>query len=192
MSNPFSTRYVRPGALPYLFPDGVTCQTLLDRLQQNQGRGQITGAHGTGKSTLVQALLSALTKAGRSYQLVELHDRQSWLPPHAWLAIRRNGILIIDGYEQLNWWNRFWVRFACCCLGSGLLVTAHTNVGLPTIWHTEATPELAEQIIDRLDNSKHVSEGVPQLLARHQGNLRDVLFELYDRHEESRRIAAAC
>jgi hypothetical protein len=192
MSNPFSTRYVRPGALSYLFPDGVTCETLLDRLQQNQGRGQITGGHGTGKSTLVQALLSALTKASRPYHLVELHDRQSWLPRDAWPGIRPNGILAIDGYEQLNRWNRFWVRFACRCFGSGLLVTAHTNVGFPEIWHTRATTELAKQIVHRLDPSKHVFDELPQLLARHQGNLREVLFELYDRHEESHRIAAAC
>ncbi len=62
-SNPFSTRFVRPGALAYRFPPGESAATLVERLAASGWRGQIVGPHGSGKSTLVAALGETLPRS---------------------------------------------------------------------------------------------------------------------------------
>ncbi len=51
--NPFCTRRIRPGALPYFFPPGASIETILQRFQDFAGWGEIVGPHGSGKSTLL-------------------------------------------------------------------------------------------------------------------------------------------
>jgi hypothetical protein len=81
----------------------------------------------------------------------------------------------------------------------GLLVTAHSPLGLPTLCQTEVTVSKADQIVAELLghhaswlNSRPVRETagygnllrLDQLLACHQGNMREVLMELYDKFEQ--------
>ena len=73
-SNPFSTRFVRPGAVPYLFAPGQSADGLVRRLAGFGWRGQIIGPHGSGKSTLLAALAEPLARAGRRSWTVCLHD----------------------------------------------------------------------------------------------------------------------
>jgi len=54
--NPFSTRFVQPGAIPYLFEAGSLAEVIGSF--ESQGRwGQIVGPHGSGKTTLLRAIL---------------------------------------------------------------------------------------------------------------------------------------
>src|ERR1700733_2507071 len=121
-SNPFASRWVRPGALPYLFPPGEGVQMLVERLRINGGRGQIVGPHGSGKSTLLASLLPELERTGRKPRLVVLHDGQRRLPSTVtqWLRDERRGqewLVVIDGYEQLSYWSRFRLKRQCRRLG---------------------------------------------------------------------------
>ena len=178
--NPFCTRHVRPGAIPFRFPDGLDEKGLADRLEANGWRGQIVGPHGSGKSTLLEALLPELRRR-RAVVRVELHYRERRLPAEAW-ATGEGTLLVIDGYEQLGWWTRRRVRRHC----RSLLVTTHRGQGLLDLYRTGVTAELAGAIVRGL----HADE-VPDLasrLAYHRGNLREVLFELYDRYEAMRRV----
>ena len=138
LSNPFASRWVQPGALPYLFPAGESMQMLLERLQINNWWGQIVGPHGSGKSTLLASLLPEMERFGRKPRLVALHDGQRRLPSAMmqWIGQERKGqnqILIIDGYEQLSYWSRFRLKHHCRRLGMGLLATSHHSVGLPDL-----------------------------------------------------------
>ena len=58
--NPFSTRYTRPGAIPFRFPPGTSADGLVEQLRRQQWRGAIVGPHGSGKSSLVAALVPPL------------------------------------------------------------------------------------------------------------------------------------
>ena len=78
--NPFSAGRIRPGAMPFLHAAGGDAGMLLERLRQNQWCGQIVGGHGTGKSSLLAALIPAIQDAGRHTLAVELHDGQRRLP----------------------------------------------------------------------------------------------------------------
>src|SRR5262245_4595947 len=96
--NPFSTRHIRPGALPYLFPPGESAAGLVDRLQAAGWCGQIIGPHGSGKSTLLAALVPALEAAGRMVVLRQIRadtkDLQS-LPADLTAETQ----IVIDSYE---------------------------------------------------------------------------------------------
>ena len=75
VSNPFCTRFVRPGVIPYLLPLGgaqpastdkdalAQITRLADQIQQTHF-SLIVGPHGSGKSTLIASLHSVLADSG--------------------------------------------------------------------------------------------------------------------------------
>jgi hypothetical protein len=202
-SNPFSTRFVRPGALPFLFPPGLEAPGLVRALASRGWRAAILGPHGSGKSALLAALLPALREAGKEPLPVALHDGQRTLPAGAWRDLLRPGppgvrVAAIDGYEQLSRWQRWRLRWLCRRRGHGLLATAHTPVGLPVLLRLSVTPETAGRLIERLlartPETAAPRPGSAEMAARLQrqgGNFREVLFELYDEHERRRLAAGA-
>jgi hypothetical protein len=97
--------------------------------------------------------------------------------------------VIVDGYEQLGKWARLRLKWFCRRRGVGLLVTAHESVGLPTLYQTSTSVALAEAVAGRLlrgDWSRVSRDDVSQRYAACQGNLRDMLFDLYDLYERRR------
>lgn len=189
--NPFCTRRIRPGAIPFIFPPGQNAETLVDRLRQAGWWGEIVGPHGSGKSTLLAALTAAIERAGRQTVLVALHDGQRRLP----LELRSDPrlqtpvVLVVDGYEQLSLWSRLVLKRFCRRHGAGLLVTAHQSVGLPMLCQTVASLSLARQIVAALMGGREppfTPEEVSQCLSRRGGDLRETLFDLYDLYERRR------
>lgn len=191
-ANPFASRFVRPGTMPFHFPSGVTSATLAGRLQAAGWRGAIVGPHGSGKSTLLATLVPALLDLGRRPLLVTLRDQQRRLPVDTWRHWADADLLIIDGYEQLGHWHRFRVQRQCRRRGSGLLVTSHHAVSLPILWHTEVSSATARCIVERLTAQSVDEQRLAHDLQRHAGNFRSVLFELYDEYEQGRaRVTSA-
>ena len=189
--NPFSTCRVRPGATPYLFLEGESVAKLLDRLRRNGWCGQIIGPHGSGKSALLATLIPAIEDAGRRTLLIELHDRQRRLPVDVYRTPERDSLtlVIVDGYEQLGHFSRFRLRRFCRRRGIGLLATGHGPLGFPDLFHTTTTFELAQQIVGQLlgeQPSVVTPEEVVERFSHHAGNLREMLFDLYDLYERRR------
>lgn len=190
-ANPLSTRFTRPGAIPYRFPAGTSAALVVERLCHSEWQGQILGSHGSGKSALVAALIPAIEQAGRQVVLIELHDQQRRLPDD-WLQradLSRPTVVIVDGCEQLAPWNRSALKRSCRRRGLGLLVTAHRSLGLPDLFCTSVDLPLAQEIVRSLlgdQQSLIRPEEVEQCFDRHRGNLREALFDLYDLYEERR------
>lgn len=189
--NPFSAQRVRPGTLVYRFPPGLGAQTILKRFQQGGSRGQIIGPHGSGKSTLLATLVPALEHQGRSTLVLTLHDGQRRLPSQTWLALQLppGGVLVIDGYEQLSPLSRLRLRWLCRRRRLGLIVTAHHGVGLPELLNTTTDVSLAQTLVaDLLGRHDELitPEEVAARFEHHQGNLRELLFEMYDLYEARR------
>jgi hypothetical protein len=184
-SNPFATRFTRPGALPFQFPAGQSPELLVERLKHQAWRGQIVGPHGSGKSTLLASLSPALATSGRQIVLVRLRDKQRRLPPtidpRSWQADTQ---VLIDGYEQLGLLARFRLQRWQKKLGYGLLVTTHQSVGLPTLWQTEPTPDglaaIVAQLLQRAQLEPAERALVEAVFDSRRGDLREALFDLFD------------
>jgi adenylate kinase len=194
--NPFLTRRVRPGAIPFLFPSGINPARLVARLRQLGWRGAVVGPHGSGKSTLLESLRPDLHLAGRRVVNVCLHDGERMLP-RGILDVRpsdRETVLMIDGYEQLSAWNRWRIERRCRRDGRGLLVTTHRPTRLPELYRTEVDGKLLERVVEHLlaDRLRLITSAeVQRMFARHGENVRESLFALYDLHERRSRIHLA-
>jgi DNA replication protein DnaC len=199
-SNPFATRYVRPGAMPFLFRAGLDTAALVERFSAQGWRGAIIGPHGSGKSTLLDALCRELERAGQHVFRITLHNGQRrvrW--PVAAPPIDENThrsceepehpapqVLAIDGYEQIDAWNRWRLasrrhRYHC-----GLLVTSHRATRLPELYRTQIDCKLFERIVARLlgnDDRLMTSDDIRRAFDRHGQNAREALFALYDLYE---------
>jgi hypothetical protein len=186
-SNPFSTRFTRPGAIPFVFSPGESLEALVGRLQAANWWGQIIGPHGSGKSTLLAALVPALEAVGRQVVSITLHQVEHRLPRLDQAAWSASSQLIVDGYEQLSWWSRRRIKSICRRHGAGLLATAHTDVGLPLIYETRPSDEMATAVVRRLlgdDGASITAEDVRSAYAAAGGNIREMLFKLFDVYQQ--------
>ena len=203
--NPFSTRKTAPGQIPFIFDkdcdflskNDIEFCALYNLLAKSEYRSQILGAHGTGKSTFLAGFVPILEDHGHRVHWVSLHDRQRRLPQEFWqrqqeLAgsfAEKPPIVIVDGYEQLSWMETWklsrWVRKT----GSGLLITSHGRIRhFPVLFRTKADPDVLRCVIELLfrDQSGVEPPDWPLCLSLfecHQGNLRNVMFDLYDHYE---------
>src|SRR6476469_9808642 len=105
-SNPFATRFIRPGAIPFLFLDDDSAEAIVERLKANKWWGQIIGAHGSGKSTLVAMLIPLLEATGRQVVSLKIRPGERGRPAIDKSSLSPTTQLIVDGYEQLSWWSR--------------------------------------------------------------------------------------
>ncbi|HEX7448215.1 MAG TPA: hypothetical protein VF306_11750 [Pirellulales bacterium] len=187
MTNPFATRYVRPGALTYHFAAGESAEQLVERLATHGWLGQIVGPHGSGKSTLLATLLPALSAAGRRTRAVTLRQGDRVLPCiEQFETLGTDGQLLVDGYEQLGRLARWRLRRRCRRQGCGLLVTSHQDVGLPTIAQVAPSLEVLRHVVGRLlpDGDQTLNDDdLAAVWRRYGGNLREALFGLYDLYE---------
>lgn len=75
------------------------------------------------------------------------------------------------------------------------MVTGHDDLGLPRIWQTETSAELTRLLVYRLlgeSNAAWLPAGqLDQLFAAHRGNVREVLFALYDLYEQQFRCISS-
>jgi hypothetical protein len=193
--NPFATRCVRPGALPYCFPDGGNAEQLIEQLKVNGWRGAIVGPHGTGKSTLLAELRPHIERAGWRVEMIALHDGQRRLPVSFWAAIGREMqcFVIVDGFEQIGWWSRRRLLQACRRNEWGLLITAHRSdaiAGLPVIYQTFGDLQIVQHLVDDLlpyHGGEIQPSDVSTAFLAHQGNVRETMFALYELFEQRRR-----
>ncbi len=193
-SNPFSTRFIRPGAIPFLFAGDDSAASRIERLQENGWWGQIIGHHGSGKSTLLAALKPELEAAGRQIVEIALHQGQRRMPPLNRRSLMATTQLVIDGYEQLSWWSRWQVKLLCRWCGAGLLVSSHADVGLPTICRTEASEQIARAIVAQLLGDGEAIITSSDVAAAYEatgGNVRETLFRLYDVYQQKAMQPAA-
>ncbi len=194
-SNPFSTRWVRPGALPYQFPSGVDAAAVVRRLRDHDWRGCIIGPHGSGKSALLATLTPEIERSGRAVRSITLHDGQRQLPagfvPPAGGETR--GVFIVDGYEQLGWRARRQLHRSCRRKGWGLLITAHVDAAardFPVLFRTSADLAIVQQLIDRHlppHGNLIQSDDMAAAFRAHRGNARETFFALYDLFEQRSR-----
>ncbi|MGA2259432.1 MAG: hypothetical protein ABSG53_32560 [Thermoguttaceae bacterium] len=193
-TNPFCAARLRPGTIDFVFEQGKSLEQLVDALAAKAWRGQITGGHGTGKSTLLAALTPAVESRGRPVKSITLSARQRHLPRRFTRSLQRTagrGVAAVDGVEQLPIWNRLLLKRFCQTRGVGLIVASHRSAHLPSLYETSVDEIRAWSVVQRLQDGfpPYIQIGdLVERLARHLGNLREALFDLYDLYEERSRV----
>ncbi len=200
-SNPFCTRFVRPGAIAYHFASDAGSLDSLCQSLQIARRGLIVGPHGSGKSTLLQSMLPLLRQRFARVEQVQLladpkaslrnglHQKQQ-----NWNVIRDqltslcgHDLLIIDGLEQTFTQHRIGMLKRSKHRSPLILGTSHRPLlGLPVLFETSIDRQqiirLTNQLIGNCPDP--VAGLVHQKLAHHDWerptNLRDFWFDCYD------------
>jgi energy-coupling factor transporter ATP-binding protein EcfA2 len=195
-TNPFSTKFVRPGALCYQRPDGGSVEQLVrDFDQRCLGWASIIGPHGTGKSTLISHLktLFETLRPVYAYRL-SMQERSSMAMKRDRNQWKAGVLVIVDGYEQMSTWSAWrllcWVRRR----QAGLLITGHQPIrGFNILWETSIDEEIARQLRNQLLGSRLdllVREDLELAWQRarlkNPTDIRETLFAMYDWAEEIR------
>lgn len=194
-SNPFSTRFIQPGAIEYQRFDGGTVMELARQfLERPSIRLSIIGPHGSGKSTLVASLVSEfqhLRPETRIHALRFSTDQNPRTPLLASMAKWSSAsIVILDGFEQLGFWSRMRTCRHAARSAIKLLVTAHQRLrGFDTLWETTVTETSSSWVVQQLlQQSEHpnvaqdllISDAWSSSRTKHRQNLRESLFDMYD------------
>jgi ABC-type cobalamin/Fe3+-siderophores transport system ATPase subunit len=204
-SNPFATRFIAPGGLPFAFHDGSTSQRLSNEfLGLPSKMASIIGPHGTGKSTLLKSILPAIESAGQFHAIRHLRfssnglaNRELKRDAKQW---KRNDFVVLDGYEQLGTWTKWRTIFRAKRMNLAMLVTSHAPVsGFHVLWQTAMTESLAHAVIAELLQNYDAAV-ITQLLEskewresrqRHGDNLRETLFDMYDWWQQNGTVAGS-
>ena len=186
-SNPFSTRFLINGAIPFLFESGDGSQLLVD-FENYRFYAQIVGPHGTGKTTLLNSFVPELEKQGFNVVSTSLHDKQRCLPKSFCSEIKNSKtkwtILVIDGYEQLGLFARLTVMYYRLRFGFGVLLTTHSPIrGVPVLYRTRATFATLKRLLAGNIEAEIPDEKLESIFNNHSGNLRLVFLDLYDFYE---------
>ncbi len=152
-------------------------QELMARLELLGRRGAIVGPHGSGKTTLLEDLAGRLEGQGWRIHMLRFNADQRRLGvPSTW---ERGDFVLCDGAEQLSVID--WRRLARRARSAGGMVITTHRAGRSTVLHRcETSPELLRNLAASLGEPLSVRE-CGELYARHDGNLRAALSELYDR-----------
>jgi hypothetical protein len=160
----------------------------------------MVGPHGSGKSTLLETLKPALVARGCHIHAVTLRHGQRRLPDRVLDQPNSEDsqnqptpgpeILIVDGYQQLGLFQRIKLQRICRHANAGLLVTAHAPTGLPTLIRLAPDRGLVQRLVNELSAQVSTDVAAADVAASHAchgSNVREIFFDLYDRHEQLRR-----
>jgi len=192
--NPFSTRFIQPGAIEYGFFGKQSIDGLAAAVLAARSPSLICGPHGSGKSTLIASLISEFHRLKGSR---EIHHVRFSSENRASSAIRcsikkwsERSVVVLDGYEQISLWSHIWIRWVVVARKLQLIATAHRPIpGFRVIWRTSVDERSSAWILEQLLVSHSHAVSVHQLLdteawresrALHGQNMRESLFDMYD------------
>ncbi|MFN3148993.1 hypothetical protein [Bremerella sp.] len=178
--NPFSTRFTRPGTIPFIFPGEYSLESIVAAFDQPAAQAAIVGPHGSGKSSLLETLSQKWLEVGLVEQRVRLTASRKHNPLRLG-SLDATSLLVIDGFEQLSFWKQQWVRWRCQRKRTRLLVTAHRDCGLPIVLRTQPSWTLALKLSSMLlscDVTPYETE-LRSLWEEEPGDIRVYFFRLY-------------
>lgn len=180
IDNPFAAQYI--DNIPYQFITG-NWQSLLTDLTGLNHRAAIIGPHGSGKTTLLESLKQRLSAIRTPTIYLRINTEFPRLLPQQWQQLRqadRQTMILFDGADLLPLWIWWRVR-RLSRHAKGLIVTSHNRRLLPPLINTQTNNQLLHIVLSHLniELNDHIQQQAEKLLAKHRGNIREVLRDLY-------------
>ena len=195
-ANPFATRFISPGQIPYFFSAPNELARLVTKGSSLDWQAQIVGPHGSGKTTLAQELTRELQIwfdriefliIRRFDDIQRCNDPKSSPPTQSKVSqndFDTNTMYVIDGIERLSWLQRKLLVTDCRKRGIGLLVTTHRRLSnLPILYETSFDADRFNKILSYLGSDQYADRYL-QLANKHGQDCREMLFALYDLHAD--------
>jgi len=192
--NPFSVFYLYPEHHAFAWPGG-DIDDAFPRLTRG-GQFEITGPHGTGKSTMLHHLYEAAGRRGipRTWWKVD-PERRGFRAILRGLASAYGGIFFLDSAEALPQFLRRYFLWRAARKKVTVVLTAHGPLGLTALERPAPSLELFTHIVRNL-LTQHPRNfvDIPQvtieeIYERYAPDLRKMLFSMYDHVEETRAAA---
>ena len=192
IANPFSARFVRPDAIPFL-GDRKTVYDAVDQFSQNRFIGQIVGPHGCGKTCLANAIQAQLaSRFGLIRRITIRNFHQVILAPKINRQHRSpvsvnssketiRQLLIVDGFERLPRLHR-WLLVQNAHREGGLLITSHARIrGIPVVAELQPDFETFRNVVSYLAPNHHfLNDNLQEVFVKYGGDFRESLMRLYD------------
>jgi hypothetical protein len=186
LDNPF--RSDRQLGLRYRLTE-AEWRSLLVRLGALGRRAALVGPQGSGKTTLLRDLGARLEISGFAVTRIQLNEANPGIPQRVWLELAwgPRAFVLLDGAERLG--RLGWLAFSIATRrANGVVITTHEPRRLPTLAECSTSPELLADLVEELLCSRPdwLDATCRDLFAKHNGNMRDALRELYDRFASTR------
>lgn len=154
---------------------------LFDRFELLNRRAAIIGPHGTGKTTFLNGFERRLVDRDWSVRRVQLRVGQRRDVMAQIGSVDERTIVLLDSAGVLPVWSWPWLKWRLRRVG-GLVITAHQRTNLPTLLETAANATIFTRLVEDLapEWSNALRPQLPAMIERQDGNLREVLRELYD------------
>ncbi|MBT8036654.1 MAG: hypothetical protein KJO21_03825 [Verrucomicrobiae bacterium] len=153
------------------------------RWQKLGRRATLTGRHGSGKTTFLDAWKKRLHQDGHESLDLFLNRENSTLDPKSWQALAHciGKTIILDGEEQLSWIARR-KFYALTRDAHALLVTRHRASKLPCLLHLDPAISLLDRCVQALapDHYDALRTHFPSWWHQTRGNIRESLLLCYD------------
>lgn len=180
--NPFASARVEK--LPFRFRPGDSWEQFFKRLEDQRYCGAIVGPHGSGKSTMLEALIPHLKERGFEPVVVRLTAESSMRDkerlPDIFRRLVKPQFILLDGAEQLS--TRHWLPArSAASNAAGFVVSVYRVSRLPVVMHIETHVPLFKELVEELTGGSIPYEECASLMARHHGNVREAFRELHER-----------
>lgn len=180
--NPFATGRVErllafdPGLI------GTSWAEIEERWASLGHRACVTGHHGSGKTTFVDAMAKRLARVGRVERLF-FNDSTRGLSDADRKVLDACGgaFLLVDGDEHLPWRERRELMRGS--IGArACLFARHRRRGLPELLRLKSDPVLAKRLLERISPEWGAILGgeLSGRLQKNSGNLRELWLECFD------------
>lgn len=158
-------------------------ESILRRLESQDGLGTVCGPHGSGKTTFLDALEGHLRDRGIDVEKVFLNRDSPSVGTFPWERLEASrSFWLVDGEEQLGHRAHRRLLRSRSSL-AGLVVNNHQprSAELPLLLQTRTSPGMLSSFMRRLAPDHSLADSmIGDLFHRSGGNLRDALWDCYD------------